>query len=101
MNVIFKKITAYRTHWPHPMACAIFVPRPRNEPVPPALEGGVPTTRPPGKSNGLFLGVEFILLTLLTLKIQQVDVTCETVCITNLHRYSFLLFFFSIVVKYT
>ena len=60
MNVIFKKITAYRTHWPHPMACAIFVPRPRNEPVPPALEGGVPTTGPPGKSNGLFLGVEFI-----------------------------------------
>ena len=85
----------------YPMACAIFVPRPRNEPVPPALEGGVPTTGPPGKSNGLFLGVEFILLTLLTLKIQQVDVTCETVCITNLHRYSFLLFFFSIVVKYT
>ena len=65
-------------------------------PHPPALEGGVPTTGPPGKSNGLFLGVEFILLTLLTLKIQQVDVTCETVCITNLHRYSFLLFFFQL-----
>ena len=79
------------------MACAILVPRPRNEPAPPALDVGVPTTRPPGKSSGLFLGVEFVLFTLLTLKIQQVDITCETVCITNLHRYSFL--FFSIVVK--
>ena len=79
------------------MACAILVPRPRNEPAPPALDVGVPTTRPPGKSSGLFLGVEFVLFTLLTLKIQQVDITCETVCITNLLRYSFL--FFSIVVK--
>ena len=31
-------------------ACGILTPRPGMEPAPPALEGGVPTTGPPGKS---------------------------------------------------
>ena len=36
--------------WLHPMACGTLVPRPGLEPTPPALEGGVLTTGPPGKS---------------------------------------------------
>ena len=36
--------------WLHLEACANLVPWPRTEPVPPALEGGVLTTGPPGKS---------------------------------------------------
>ena len=31
-------------------ACGILAPRPGIEPAPPALEGEVPTTGPPGKS---------------------------------------------------
>ena len=34
----------------HRMACGIFVPQPGIEPKPPALEGGVLTTGPPGNS---------------------------------------------------
>ena len=33
-----------------PEACGISAPRPGIEPTPPALEGEVPTTGPPGKS---------------------------------------------------
>ena len=36
--------------WPHCAACGILVPRPGIEPVPPAVERGVLTTGPPGKS---------------------------------------------------
>ena len=35
--------------WPHPVACGILVPHPGIKPVPPALEGRVITTGPPGK----------------------------------------------------
>ena len=34
-----------------PSACGILVPQPRIEPAAPALEGGFPTTEPPGKSQ--------------------------------------------------
>ena len=32
------------------MACGLLIPRPDIEPLPPALEGRLFTTRPPGKS---------------------------------------------------
>ena len=35
--------------WPHPVACGISVPHPGTKSAPPALEGRVLTTRPPGK----------------------------------------------------
>ena len=35
-------------------ACGILAPRPGIEPAPPALEGEVPTTGPPGKSQECF-----------------------------------------------
>ena len=34
------------------MACGILVPQPGSEPTPPALEGGLLPTGPPGKSQG-------------------------------------------------
>ena len=37
-------------------ACSILAPQPGMEPEPPALEGEVLTTAPPGKSHGLVLG---------------------------------------------
>ena len=36
--------------WPYRTACGILVPQPGIEPVSPALEGGVSTTGPPGRS---------------------------------------------------
>ena len=43
-----------------PAACGILVPQPGIEPMSPALEGGVLTTGPPGKSQ--YLGFEHGLL---------------------------------------
>ena len=37
-----------------PEACGILAPRPGIEPAPPALEGEVLTTGPPGKSPGIW-----------------------------------------------
>ena len=42
----------YLNFWPQPVACGILVPRTRSELTAPALEGGILTTRPPGKSGG-------------------------------------------------
>ena len=44
-----------------PVACGILVPRPGIEPTSPALEGGVLTTGPPGKSSILLNLLKFIL----------------------------------------
>ena len=41
-----------------PKACGILAPQPGMEPTPPALEGEVLTTGPPGKSQWLLFNLE-------------------------------------------
>ena len=46
--------------WPHRTTCGILVPQPGIEPTPPALEGGLLTTGPPGKSLLLYILIHSI-----------------------------------------
>ncbi|XP_060140769.1 RNA-binding protein 38 isoform X2 [Globicephala melas] len=61
-------------------ACGILVPRPGIEPAPPALEGKVPTTGPPGKS----LSVSFHgLMACFFLALSNIPPSgCSTVCLS-------------------
>ena len=42
-----------------PKLCGISIPQPGMEPTSPALEGGFSTTGPPGKSQSIFLFLDF------------------------------------------
>ena len=75
--------------------------RPRNEPMPPTLKGGVPTTGSPGKSSGLVLGVERVYSVYIT-NIKDSKLTLPVKLFALLICIAILFFlFFSIVVKFT
>ena len=50
----------YINFWPHPAACGISVPQPGIEPIPPALEGKILTSGPPGKSQTILFFTCFV-----------------------------------------
>ena len=62
----------------NPMACGILVPRPRIEPMSPALEGRLLTTGSPGKFGNWYLTAHYVC------KINSVALFCFSLLYNNL-----------------